>query len=54
MPPGYYHYGITCCEMDWQSAGHIMAHALMDDRPVRTSLANALDIPARVLEKMTT
>lgn len=52
--PRYYHYGITRCEIDWQSVGHVMAHALMGDRPVRTSPDDALEVQARVLEKTTT
>lgn len=51
--PACYHYGISRCEVDWQGLGHVLAHALIGDRPVPSKPNHLLGVRARVLEKMT-
>ncbi|MBD3243761.1 MAG: GntR family transcriptional regulator [Chitinivibrionales bacterium] len=51
--PAYYHYGISRCEVDWQGIGHLLAHALIGDRPVPLKRDRLLAVQARVLVKMT-
>ncbi len=51
--PSYYHLGISRCEIDWYGLGSLMAHAIIQDFPVRFDHRNRLPVRAQVLEKLT-
>lgn len=51
--PSYYHLGISRCEIDWYGLGSLLAHAIIQDFPVRFDSRNRLPVRAQVLEKLT-
>ncbi|MBN1676696.1 MAG: GntR family transcriptional regulator [Kiritimatiellae bacterium] len=50
----YLERGMTVCEPDWESAGYMLAHALMEDIPIEKSGRGYLQTTARLVERLTT
>jgi DNA-binding transcriptional regulator YhcF (GntR family) len=52
--PRFYHEGISCCEIDWENVGYLMAHALIGDIPIEKTRHGYIGCPAHIIERMTT
>lgn len=52
--PAFLHRGITCCVRDWESAGYLLAHALLGDIPIARTRQGYVRTSALMLERRTT
>ncbi len=52
--PRYYHLGLSCCEVDWEGIGYLMAHAVMGDFAVEKTSRGFIRPVVRVVERQTT
>ena len=52
--PGFYPAGISCCGLDWEGLGYLMAHEIIGDFKPLKSEKHYLNPTARILHRETT
>jgi substrate-binding family protein len=52
--PEYMPSGISTCVPDWETAGYLMAHAIIRDFPVEKTRKGFMKTHAHIMERMTT
>ncbi|MBD3240330.1 MAG: GntR family transcriptional regulator [Chitinivibrionales bacterium] len=46
--------GLSACAPDWETAGYLMAHAIVGDMPLKRTRRGFLRVPCPVVERLTT
>lgn len=52
--PAHFGEGISCCEIDWENIGYLMAHALIGDFPIAKTRQGFIRCRSQIIERGST